>query len=69
VFSRDGAFLHELPLPGIGSAGSGAAPVLLRVEAGAGHGAGRPTSRQIEEAANRGAFLFANLGVTGPRQP
>jgi prolyl oligopeptidase len=48
---------------------SGAAPVLLRVEAGAGHGAGRPTSRQIDEAADRWAFLIANLGVTAPGQP
>jgi prolyl oligopeptidase len=48
---------------------SGAAPVLLRVEVGAVHGAGRPTSRQIEEAADRWAFLVANLGVTAPRQP
>ena len=46
---------------------AGGAPVLLRVEAGAGHGAtGRPTSKQIEEAADRFAFLIESLGVTGP---
>jgi prolyl oligopeptidase len=48
---------------------AGAAPVLLRVEAGAGHGAGRPTSKQIEEATDRCAFLVKNLGPTVPRQP
>jgi prolyl oligopeptidase len=47
-----------------------AAPVLLRVEAGAGHGAaGRPTSKQIEEATDRCAFLVKNLGVTVPGRP
>jgi hypothetical protein len=39
--------------------------VLLRVEAGAGHGAaGRPISKEIEEATDRCAFLIKNLGVT-----
>src|SRR5260370_36034707 len=32
---------------------AGAAPVLLRVEARAGHGAGRPTSKQIEQPTDR----------------
>jgi prolyl oligopeptidase len=48
---------------------AGSAPVLLRVETGAGHGAGRPTSKQIEEATDRCAFLVQNLGLTVPRQP
>ena len=48
---------------------AGAAPVLLRVEAAAGHGAGRPTSKQIEEATDRCAFLVRNLGMTVRRQP
>jgi prolyl oligopeptidase len=43
----------------------GPAPVLLRVEARAGHGAGRPVAKQIEEAADRWAFLVKNLGA-GP---
>ena len=37
--------------------------MLLRVEARAGHGAGRPVSKQIEEAADRWAFLVKNLGA------
>jgi prolyl oligopeptidase len=40
---------------------AGPAPVLLRVEARAGHG-GRPVAKQIEEAADRWAFLVKNLG-------
>jgi prolyl oligopeptidase len=37
-------------------------PVLIRVETRAGHGAGKPTSKQIEEAADRWAFLVRTLG-------
>jgi prolyl oligopeptidase len=47
---------------------AGPAPMLLRVETGAGHGAGRPTSKQIEEAADRCAFLVKNLGIKLPRR-
>jgi prolyl oligopeptidase len=47
---------------------AGAAPVLLRVEAGAGHGAGRPTAKQIEEATDRCAFLAKHLGLMVPGQ-
>jgi prolyl oligopeptidase len=43
--------------------------VLLRVEANAGHGAGTPTSKQIEEATDRCTFLVKNLGMIVPRQP
>jgi prolyl oligopeptidase len=39
--------------------------VLLRVEAGAGHGQGRPISKQIEEATDRWTFLVKNLGIKG----
>jgi prolyl oligopeptidase len=38
-------------------------PALLRVETKAGHGAGKPTSKQIEEATDRLAFLARNLDV------
>jgi prolyl oligopeptidase len=48
---------------------AGGAPVLLRVEVGAGHGAGRPTYKQIEEATDRCAFLVKNLRMNVPRQP
>jgi prolyl oligopeptidase len=39
----------------------GPAPVLARIETRAGHGAGRPTSKIIEEAADQWAFLVKNL--------
>lgn len=41
----------------------GPAPVLIRVETKAGHGAGKPTSKRIEEAADRWAFLVRALGM------
>ena len=40
------------------------APVLLRVESKAGHGAGRPTDKVIDEVADRFAFLVKTLGFT-----
>jgi prolyl oligopeptidase len=47
-----------------------ARPTLLRVETKAGHGAGKPTSKQIEEAADRLAFLVHNLDVElSPSRP
>jgi prolyl oligopeptidase len=42
---------------------SGSAPVLARIETRAGHGAGKPTAKQIEEVADQVAFLVKNLGV------
>jgi prolyl oligopeptidase len=38
-------------------------PVLIRVETRAGHGAGKPTAMLIEEAADRLAFAWKELGV------
>ncbi len=38
-------------------------PILLRVETRAGHGGGKPTSKQIEEAADIYSFLFKTLGI------
>ena len=38
-------------------------PVLIRIETKAGHGAGKPTSKIIEEATDKWAFLVANLGM------
>jgi prolyl oligopeptidase len=37
--------------------------VLLRVETKAGHGAGKPLSKSIEEDADIFAFLFRTLGM------
>ncbi len=39
----------------------GSSPVLIRIATRAGHGAGKPTSMQIEEAADRLAFLSRHL--------
>jgi prolyl oligopeptidase len=45
------------------NAHAGENPVLIRIETKAGHGAGKPTSKIIEEAADRYAFLVKTLGV------
>ncbi len=46
----------------------GPAPVLIRIQTKAGHGAGKPTSKIIEEEADRWAFLVKNLGVRVARE-
>ena len=38
-------------------------PTLIRIETKAGHGAGKPTTKIIEETADRWAFLVKELGV------
>ncbi len=43
---------------------AGDAPVLIRIEERAGHGAGKPTSKVIDEQADKWAFMFMNMGVT-----
>ena len=43
---------------------AGDAPVLARIETKAGHGAGKPTAKIIEEVADQWAFLVKNLGVS-----
>ena len=48
---------------------SGPAPTLIRIETKAGHGAGKPTSKTIEETADILAFAAANLGVPVPSGP
>ncbi|HEX6251247.1 MAG TPA: prolyl oligopeptidase family serine peptidase [Gemmatimonadaceae bacterium] len=45
------------------AAQAGPAPVLIRIETRAGHGAGTPTSKLIEESADRLAFLVRELGM------
>jgi prolyl oligopeptidase len=45
---------------------SGDAPVLIRIETRAGHGAGKPTSKIIEEIADQFAFLVKNLHMSLP---
>jgi prolyl oligopeptidase len=44
---------------------AGDAPVLARIETRAGHGAGKPTAKQIEEVADQWAFLIKNLQMKG----
>lgn len=43
---------------------AGDAPVLIRIETRAGHGAGKPISKVIEETADIYAFLLRTLGMT-----
>jgi prolyl oligopeptidase len=38
-------------------------PAIIRIETKAGHGAGKPTSKVIEEAADRWAFTLANMAA------
>ncbi len=38
-------------------------PILLRIESKAGHGAGKPVTKQIEEFTDVYSFLFSQLGV------
>ena len=45
------------------NAQAGDAPVLIRIETKAGHGAGKPTSKIIEEQSDIYGFLMKNLGM------
>lgn len=42
----------------------GTNPTLIRIETQAGHGAGKPTAKLIEEAADIWSFIMVNLGMT-----
>jgi prolyl oligopeptidase len=44
------------------AAQGGSQPILIRIDTKAGHGAGKPTTKLIEEAADRWAFLVQVLG-------
>jgi prolyl oligopeptidase len=41
----------------------GSKPALIRIDVSAGHGAGKPTSKVIDEAADLWSFLFHNVGA------
>jgi len=43
------------------AAQAGSAPILIRIDTKAGHGAGKPTAKQIEEVADRWGFLTKAL--------
>jgi prolyl oligopeptidase len=45
------------------AAQSGPGPILLRMEGQAGHGAGKPLGKLIEQQADEMAFLFGQLGI------
>lgn len=45
------------------AAQAGERPVLIRIDVKAGHGAGKPTNKRIEEAADRLAFFAQELGM------
>ncbi len=51
------------------AAQAGKSPTLIRIETKAGHGAGKPTAKLIEEAADKWAFLVKELGVWVPQTP
>ncbi len=50
------------------NAHAGTAPVLIRIETRAGHGAGKPTAKVIEEVTDRWAFLSKTLNVPVPEK-
>ena len=51
------------------AAQAGPAPTLIRIDVKAGHGAGKPTAKQIEEWADLFAFTWKNLGMTTVAMP
>src|SRR5947209_5050776 len=58
---------HSFKFPAaLQAAQAGPRPVLIEIETKAGHGAGKPTSKLIEEQADRWAFLVRALGITAP---
>jgi prolyl oligopeptidase len=44
-------------------------PVLIRIDTDAGHGAGKPTNKQIDEAADVWSFVMQNLGMNFVENP
>jgi len=50
------------------AAADGPNPVMIRIETRAGHGAGKPTAKRIEEAVDVYGFVMKALGMTVPAQ-
>jgi prolyl oligopeptidase len=42
---------------------AGSAPALIRIDVNAGHGAGKPLSKVLDENADKWAFMFWNMGI------
>ena len=42
---------------------TGTEPIIIRIDKNAGHGAGKPTAKQIDEYGDMWSFVFYNLGV------
>jgi len=42
---------------------AGAAPILIRIDVDAGHGAGKPTTKMLDEQADKWAFMLWNMGI------
>ena len=42
---------------------AGKAPVLIRIDKNAGHGGGKPLSKQLEETADIYSFILYNMGL------
>ena len=60
---------HSFKFAACSAAQAGPAPVLIRIETKAGHGAGKPTSKQIAERADVLAFALRALGVEPEASP
>jgi prolyl oligopeptidase len=45
---------------------AGSNPVIIRIETNAGHGAGTPVSKTIEQVADQYSFAWHNMGVIPP---
>ena len=43
----------------------GPEPVLIRIDKDAGHGAGKPTGKILDEQADRWAFMLHEMGLGG----
>ncbi len=58
---------HSFKFAAAAQAAQGAAnPILIRIDTKAGHGAGKPTTKQIDEVADRWSFLSKALGMQEP---
>jgi prolyl oligopeptidase len=51
------------------AAQAGGNPIIIRIDTKAGHGAGKPTAKQIEEVADRWGFLTRALKMDEAHAP